>query len=128
MPSTSKIHKRIKKGNLIAKDSIFHALPLIILILIFTPLVRRTKKTNRDYLFRKNFKGRKCTPLESNYFILSCVPALILAILYTSFGDPEKSYRSRKIDFVIAVVLILSVFCSSYHIYFSWSKFVLGFK
>jgi hypothetical protein len=116
------------KASIIAKDSVIHILPLMFLILIFTPLVRRTKApTKSDYFFRKNYKGRNCSPIESNYFILASIPALIFAILYTSLAEPEVSYNARKIDIVIIIVLLLTTFCSSYHIYFSWSQYIIGF-
>lgn len=116
-----------ERASIISTDAVYHSLPLILLILVFTIMVKKVKKPSREIFFRKNFQGRKCEPIESNFFILSLIPALIFAILYTSFAEPRDSYKTRKTDNLIIIVLIFATFCSSYQIYFNWSKHILGF-
>jgi hypothetical protein len=116
------------RPNIISKDSLAHSGPFLVFLLIFAFLVPRVQKPIKTFHFKKNFRGKSCSPIESNYFILACIPALILTILYTALGDPKESYEYRNIDidFVTITVLLIAVFASSYPIYFNWSQIILN--
>ena len=118
-------NKKIRET--ITKDAIYHSMPLLVFLLIFTVLVKRTKPIKKSNThFGRNFFGKKCNPLESNYFILASIPALLVGILYLLFGNPEICYHVRPIDIIIIIVLLLTVFFSSFQIYFNWSNFILN--
>jgi hypothetical protein len=99
------------KQRLIAEDSLFHFLPLIISLLLFPILVKRVS-INKNYL-RRNFFG-KCKPLTSNTFFLSLIPLVFLCIIYLSVYNPRTSYSNIAIDLEILVTLTFCILVSSY--------------
>ena len=113
------------RSKVISEDALAHSGPLLFFLLIFAFLVPRVSKPFKTFHFKKNFLGRNCSPIESNYFILASIPALIVAILYTALANPEHSYKNRNIDPVTITILLMAVFASSYPIYFNWSQIIL---
>jgi hypothetical protein len=113
------------RSKVIAEDALAHSGPLLIFLLMFAFLVPRVSKPIKTFHFKKNFRGSSCSPIESNYFILTCIPALILSILYNAFADPGTTYENRNVGIGTIFVLLLAVFVSSYPIYFNWSQIIL---
>ena len=116
------------KRKIIIKDILCHSGPLIVLLILFPLIVNRTKPINSNInLITKNFTGRKCDPLASNYFFLSLIPAIIMLCIYMGIFNPDFIYEDDSIDIVSKIVLSVAIFCSSYQIFFNWSKIVLKF-
>ena len=123
IPNISSSSSDPSRSKTIVYDSIVHLCPLIIALLIFPFVVKRTRTNGFmtfNNQFKKNIIGRRCRPIESNYFFIVAIPAIILSIFYTAFSDIEKVYKNKSIDTITLVILSFAVFVSSYHIYFNW--------
>ena len=118
---------KINKRKIFIKDIFCHTGPLIVLLLFFPILVSKTKPIKSNLTIKKDFTGRKCSPLASNYFFLSLIPAIIMLCIYMSLFNPDFVYEDDSIDIITKIVLSVAIFCSSYQIFFNWSKIVLKF-
>lgn len=120
--------KDIKKRKIFLYDIVCHSGPLLVFLLFFSILVKRTSFSKYgSSTITKNFLGRKCSPLESDYFFLTIIPAIILMSIYLITINPDFVYKDDNIDVITKVVLSIAIFCSSYQIYFNWSRVILNF-
>lgn len=115
-------HKSLKKGQskkiILLKDTIWHLGPLIIFILFFPILVKRTRPLNIKLNNEKNY---------SNYFLMTLIPFISMACIYLIFNNPDFIYEDDSIGIVSKNIISFAIFCASYQIYFNWSKVILKF-